>query len=155
MMPDVRRPPCELEYSSFLMMPYSNRIQSGRFTFQGISNDPTTPYHVGARYQGVPYSAARVVFAPGELEREVEIRVAEVTDEAERLSVPLARLRRSPFCPRCQHLLLAEGGVTRSQLERRGGPRIWHFQLDELERPGVPVPATPHGAWGCSMNPDT
>jgi len=64
----------------------------GRFRFEGVSNRATTPYLVGAEYQGVPYSGARVVFPPGELEVEVEIRVAEVTSDAQQLSVPLARL---------------------------------------------------------------
>ena len=65
----------------------------GRFRFEGVSNQPTTPYLIGAEYQGVPYSGARAVFPPGELEVEVEIRVAEVTSDAQQLSVPLARLR--------------------------------------------------------------
>ena len=48
----------------------------GRFSFEGVANDPTTPYLIGAEYQGVSYSGTRVVFSPGELEQEVEIRVA-------------------------------------------------------------------------------
>jgi len=64
----------------------------GRFRFEGVGNG--TPYLVGADYQGVPYSAgARVAFAPGELEREVEIRVAEATRDAQGVAVSLARLR--------------------------------------------------------------
>jgi len=65
----------------------------GRFRFEGVANDPTTSYLVGAEYQGVPYSRTRVVFPPGALEREVEIRVAEVTREAQSVSVPMVRLR--------------------------------------------------------------
>jgi hypothetical protein len=65
----------------------------GRFRFEGVSNQPTTPYLIGAEYQGVPYSGARAVFPPGEFEVEVEIRVADVTGDAQRVSVPLARLR--------------------------------------------------------------
>jgi hypothetical protein len=65
----------------------------GRFSFEGLSNDPITPYLIGANYQGILYSGTRVVFPPGETEREVEIRVAEVTGEAQRVSVPLVRLR--------------------------------------------------------------
>jgi hypothetical protein len=64
----------------------------GRFRFEGVGNG--TPYLVGADYQGVPYSAgARVAFAPGELEREVEIRVAEATRDAQGVAVSLASLR--------------------------------------------------------------
>lgn len=65
----------------------------GRFRFEGVANDPTTSYLVGAEYQGVSYSRTRVVFPPGALEREVEIRVAEVTSETQSVSVPMVRLR--------------------------------------------------------------
>jgi hypothetical protein len=65
----------------------------GHFSFAGVSNQLATPYLIGAEYQGVPYSGLRVAFPPGELERTVEIRVADVTDETERVSVSVARLR--------------------------------------------------------------
>jgi len=65
----------------------------GRFRFEGVANDPTTSYLVGAEYQGVSYSRTRVVFPPGALEQEVEIRVAEVTGESQSVSVPMVRLR--------------------------------------------------------------
>ena len=65
----------------------------GRFRFEGVGNDSSTPYLIGAEYQGVTYPGARVVFAPGEVEREVEIRVAEVTSERQSVSVPLVQLR--------------------------------------------------------------
>ena len=35
LMPDVREPKTRLDASSFLMIPYSNRIENGAFTFQG------------------------------------------------------------------------------------------------------------------------
>ena len=34
-MPDVQRADCELKHSSFLMLPYSNRIEDGHFVFDG------------------------------------------------------------------------------------------------------------------------
>ncbi|MEZ4707204.1 MAG: hypothetical protein R3A44_08365 [Caldilineaceae bacterium] len=34
-MPDARQPDCDLGASDFLMLPYSNRIENGRFTFAG------------------------------------------------------------------------------------------------------------------------
>jgi len=34
-MPDVQSAGCELKYASFLMLPYSNRIEDGRFIFDG------------------------------------------------------------------------------------------------------------------------
>jgi len=65
----------------------------GRFRFEGVSNDPTTSYLIAAEYQGIPYPGAPLRFAPGALEREVEIRVAEVSTEARGVSVPSVRLR--------------------------------------------------------------
>ena len=38
LMPDARRPDCDLAASSFLMVPYSNRIAQGRFSFQGTEH---------------------------------------------------------------------------------------------------------------------
>ena len=35
-MPDSRKDNCELDVSSFLMIPYSNRIENGTFTFDGM-----------------------------------------------------------------------------------------------------------------------
>jgi hypothetical protein len=65
----------------------------GRFSFEDVSNDPTTSYLIAADYQGVPYPGTPVAFSPGALEREVEIRVAEVTTETRDVSVPSVRLR--------------------------------------------------------------
>jgi hypothetical protein len=58
---------------------------------------------------------------------------------AHRKGVPLEQLRRSLFCPSCQNLLLAERSITRSQLERRGGPLVWQIPLDPTGRPGEPT----------------
>jgi len=33
--PDAREPDCDLKCASFLMVPYSNRVENGAFTFQG------------------------------------------------------------------------------------------------------------------------
>lgn len=35
--PDARRPDCDLTFASFLMVPYSNRVDNGAFTFRGRS----------------------------------------------------------------------------------------------------------------------
>jgi hypothetical protein len=53
----------------------------GRFAFEGIDHDPATTYLVGARWHDVSYPGARVQFGSGEREREVEVRVHEVTEE--------------------------------------------------------------------------
>jgi 5-hydroxyisourate hydrolase-like protein (transthyretin family) len=65
----------------------------GRFVFASIDHDPATTYLVGARYQGVSYPGARVQFAAGEREHEVEVRVHEVTPETAGLALRELRMR--------------------------------------------------------------
>lgn len=65
----------------------------GRFALSGISADPSTAYLVGARWQGVPFPGDRVSFAAGETERQVEIRVSPLTQDATSLAVVETELR--------------------------------------------------------------
>lgn len=116
----------------------------GRFAFEGISNDPSTPYLVGAKYQGVPYSAARVLFAPGELEHEVEVRVADVTEKAEQLRVTLARLRVDWLGGRLR--------VLESLTVRNGSPRTLHVPPEARSASPPPFRAElPAGATELAM----
>ncbi len=64
----------------------------GRFRFEKISNDPTTAYLVGTQVAGLPFGG-RVVFAPGELERSLELRVGDPTSDASAVRVGEARVR--------------------------------------------------------------
>jgi hypothetical protein len=116
----------------------------GRFSFEGVANDPATPYLIGAEYQGVPYSGARVTFPPETLEREVEIRVAEVTGETQNLSVPLVRLRIDWLGARLQ--------VVESLTIRNGSPRTIYVPL-EARSTGSPAlrAQLPAGAEGFLM----
>jgi len=54
---------------------------NGAFAFEGIGNDPETAYLVGARYGEVPFPGERVTFAPGEIERTLEVKIADATDD--------------------------------------------------------------------------
>jgi hypothetical protein len=65
----------------------------GSFAFEHIDHAPATTYLVGARYQGVSYPGARVQFAEGEREREVEVRVHEVTDLTRGVALRELRMR--------------------------------------------------------------
>ncbi len=65
----------------------------GAFAFEGISNRPDTVYLVGARYGGVPFPGARVLFGPDELERRVEVRVTPVRDDAGPVAIERLRVR--------------------------------------------------------------
>lgn len=65
----------------------------GRFAFEGISNDARTSYLVGARKGEIPFPGERVNFAAGEDTREVEIRMAEASEDPGIVSVGDVRLR--------------------------------------------------------------
>lgn len=77
-------------------VPGLRRTQSdanGDFAFEGVANDPETAYLVGARYGEIPFPGERVVFAAGELERRVEVRIAEASADPAAVSVRESRLR--------------------------------------------------------------
>jgi cytochrome c-type biogenesis protein CcmI len=65
----------------------------GRFAFEGISNDPATAYLIGARHAGVAFPGARIAFAAGETEHEVEVRIGEPREDAREIAVPEVELR--------------------------------------------------------------
>ncbi len=48
----------------------------GRFRFEAISNSPDIVYLLGAQYKDIPFPGARIIFNPGELEREIPIAVS-------------------------------------------------------------------------------
>ena len=66
---------------------------NGAFAFEDIDADPRTTYLLGTRYQGVAYPGARVQFEPGENERAVEVRVADVTDDVTAARLVELRMR--------------------------------------------------------------
>lgn len=69
----------------------------GEFAFEDISGDPDTAYLVGVRFEEIPFGQ-RVTFAPGELERSVELSVSDPTLDAAGLEVGEVRLRVEPSC---------------------------------------------------------
>ena len=72
--------------------------EQGRFAFEGIARSANLAYLVGARYRDVPFPGARVVFAPDETVREVEVRISPLSSERAALAMGAAelRLQRTP-----------------------------------------------------------
>lgn len=69
----------------------------GAFAFEGVSNDPTTAYLVGARHEAVPHPGARISFVEGQTELAgVEVRIGEPTSDPSSVSVPELELRVGP-----------------------------------------------------------
>jgi hypothetical protein len=91
----------------------------GGFAFEGVSNDPTTAYLVGARHQGVPYPGARVGFREGQTEQGgVEVRIGEATADPSAVSVSELELRVGPRGGRLAVLELV-------RLENDGGRTVY------------------------------
>jgi hypothetical protein len=65
----------------------------GEFRFEGISNDPSVAYLVGARFGDVPFPGARVSFAKGETDHAVEVRIADATSDPGGIEVTASSLR--------------------------------------------------------------
>jgi hypothetical protein len=70
---------------------------SGGFAFEGVSNDPAIAYLVGVRAEELPFGT-RVAFEPGELVRELEVRVSPPTPDASAVVREGARLRIDRGC---------------------------------------------------------
>jgi len=65
----------------------------GSFTFERITNAPETAYLVGARVGEISFPGERLSFKAGELDREMEIRVAEPTTNPKPVTPAEAKLR--------------------------------------------------------------
>ncbi len=65
----------------------------GEFRFEGISNDPSVAYLVGARFGDVPFPGERVIFAAGETDHAVEVRIADATTDPRGIEVTSSSLR--------------------------------------------------------------
>jgi hypothetical protein len=85
----------------------------GRYAFEGIASDPDTSYLVGAHHAGIPFPGGRVSFGEGVSELEVEIPLADLTDDPAQVRV---------------------AGV-RARLDRLGNQWLVHETV-ELENPG-------------------
>lgn len=66
---------------------------AGEFRFEGIATEGGVTYLLGARHEQVPFVGERVVFEAGATQREVELRVADRTRDADTVAVEEARLR--------------------------------------------------------------
>ncbi|MCP3984900.1 MAG: hypothetical protein GY723_10960 [bacterium] len=65
----------------------------GRFAFEGIARGGNLAYLLGAQYQGVPFPGGRISFTAGETERQADIRIAQLSDDASNLLAGQAELR--------------------------------------------------------------
>ena len=86
----------------------------GAFHFEGISGDPAMVYLVGTRVEGVPFGA-RVTFAEGERQAQVEIRASDPSRDA----ADVARLPGEIRLERgCSHLRVRHLQPLRNPTER-------------------------------------
>jgi hypothetical protein len=71
--------------------------ETGAFAFESIANDPATVYLLGARYAEIPFGA-RFSFEAGELERQVDLSVADATSDTTGSSVGEVRIELEKNC---------------------------------------------------------
>jgi hypothetical protein len=98
----------------------------GSFAFEGIANDANTAYLVGARVADVPFPGERTSFKAGELDRQVEIRIAEPTTDPSVVAAGDLKLR-----------LDSVGGrlvVTETQHLKNGSDRVFYVPTADRER---------------------
>jgi len=108
----------------------------GSFAFEGVANDASIVYLVGARYREVPFGI-RMSFEPGQTERIVEIPIGEPTADSSTARIAEVMIRVDQGC---DGLLIQESQT----LENTGDLVIY---VPESERAGqnpilrIPVPA--------------
>jgi hypothetical protein len=90
----------------------------GRFVFEGLSNEPSTAWLVGARYRGVPFPGSRFTFDPDVRTREVQILIGEPTTDGSAIVVTDVELR---VAWRGDHLSVTE----QHRFENRGSRTVY------------------------------
>ena len=109
----------------------------GEFSFEGISNDPSIVYLVGARSGEVPFGA-RVVFAAGELEKDVSVSLSGTTTDTSAIEIGDAHIRVDPGCTallvRHTHELRNDSGqvIYIGKEERAGHDPLFSVLLPEI-----------------------
>jgi len=71
--------------------------ETGAFAFESIANDPAIVYLLGANYAEIPFGA-RFSFEAGELERQIELSVADATSDTSGAAVGEVRIEVEKNC---------------------------------------------------------
>ena len=71
--------------------------ETGAFAFESIANDPATVYLLGASYADIPFGA-RFSFEAGELERQIDLSVADATSDTSGAAVGEVRIEVEENC---------------------------------------------------------
>ena len=76
-----------------------NRVtdEAGAFAFESIANDPATVYLLGARYAQIPFGT-RFSFEPGELERQIDLPVADAISDTSGAEVGEVQIELKEGC---------------------------------------------------------
>ena len=114
--------------------------ETGAFAFESISNDPETVYLLGARYGEVPFGG-RFSFEAGELERQVELPIADATSDTSGIEVGEVRIEIEENC----------ANLSVRESYRLDNPNAQTIYIPEAERKGrepilrVALPASATG----------
>jgi hypothetical protein len=127
--------------------------ETGAFAFESIANDPTTVYLLGARYEEISFGA-RFSFETGELERQIDLSVADATSDTSGAAVGEVQIEVEKNCeslsvhethqldnPKAEAIFIPEsersGREPILRVALPGGASNPQFELEEgLERDG-------------------
>jgi hypothetical protein len=110
--------------------------ETGAFAFESIANDPATVYLLGARYAEIPFGA-RFSFEAGELERQIDLAVADATSDTSGAAIGEVRIEVEENCEslsvRESHQLDNPGtrAIFIPESERNGREPIWVATLPD------------------------
>jgi hypothetical protein len=112
--------------------------ETGAFAFESIANDPATVYLLGARYAEIPFGA-RFSFEAGELERKIDLSVADATSETSGAAIGEVRIEVEK---NCESLSVLES----HQLENPGTRAIFIPESERNGREPILLVTLPDGA---------
>jgi hypothetical protein len=112
--------------------------ETGAFAFESIANDPAIVYLLGANYAEIPFGA-RFSFEAGELERQIELSVADATSDTSGAAVGEVRIEVEK---NCESLSVHES----HRLDNPGTRAIFIPEAERNGREPILVVTLPDGA---------
>ena len=113
--------------------------ETGAFAFESIANDPSIVYLLGASYAEIPFGA-RFSFEVGELERQIELSIADATSDTSGAAVGEVRIEVEK---NCQSLSVHES----HQLVNPGARAIFIPEAERNGREPILAVTLPDGAY--------
>ena len=118
--------------------------ETGAFRFESIADDPATVYFLGARYGEIPFGV-RFSFEAGELERQIDLTVADATSDTNGIEVGEVQIEVEEGCA---NLSVRES----HRLDNPGAQTIYIPQAERSGREPILRVTLPADASGLQSN---